>query len=311
MRWPNNPNPLPQTDDRMVANIDIPVTVLDAVGETSAIPQSNPMDGVSILSGSSRNNFLTEGWFGNASLVPTWAAIRTATYHYIEYYAEDDPGTTGVDESKNVIDREYYNLSSDPNELTNLLGDADTGNDPSTTQQHARLVAYRACKGQTCPPSVEGTHPAGVDVQTTNGSIAGKPDVNDTVVYKYDKPMDPTSFVSGWDGSGSRSDTLFINGDAGANGNDTVTIGGVPALGTINLGRNDYVGSAPIPLSAQITMSEDLKTVTVTITRTANAPSRVGMGTMTWSTSSSARDIDGNSAVASSVTESGALDREF
>jgi len=52
-----------------------------------------------------------------------------------------------------VIAREYYNLTNDPAENLNLLGDASTTNDPpatTITSMTSQLNAFRTCAGATC-----------------------------------------------------------------------------------------------------------------------------------------------------------------
>ena len=49
--------------------------------------------------------------------------------------------------------REWYDLRTDPNELTNLLGDGTAANDPPATQVTAMrnlLNAYATCAGTGC-----------------------------------------------------------------------------------------------------------------------------------------------------------------
>ena len=114
MRWPANPKVRRNaTDPRLVANIDVAPTALDAAGVTP--DPGKPMDGVSLLDRTQqRDRILAEYWgdlngapdeetgvasFGgqpNAAAlpkwkVPPWASIITRDYQYTEYY--DDEGT--------------------------------------------------------------------------------------------------------------------------------------------------------------------------------------------------------------------------
>ena len=52
--------------------------------------------------------------------IPSWRMVRTSTVKYVHTY-----NAQGA-----IIAREYYNLTNDPAENTNLLGDATSGNDP-------------------------------------------------------------------------------------------------------------------------------------------------------------------------------------
>jgi arylsulfatase A-like enzyme len=139
MRWPGHVR-AGSVDDRFVANIDIAPTILAAAG----VPQdaATPMDGRSLLDLTwKRDRILTEYWRLQHADPPTWASLRTRTYHYIQYYRPD--GT--------VAFREYYDLTTDPWELTNLLRDGRAGNDPRLATLEARLAGDRACAGAECP----------------------------------------------------------------------------------------------------------------------------------------------------------------
>jgi arylsulfatase A-like enzyme len=140
VRWQNRV-PAGTSDARLASLVDVAPTVLGAAG----IPPdpSVPMDGRSLLTPPTRTRLLIE-YFLNAMApsTPAWAALRTPTSQYTEYYAED--GLT-------VVFREYYDLVADPWELRNLLGDADPSNDPEAAGLSAQLAADRGCSGATCP----------------------------------------------------------------------------------------------------------------------------------------------------------------
>ena len=133
-RWPGR-IPAGQTDQRFVANIDIPATVLDATG-ISPDP-AFPIDGRSLLDPASRSKMLTEGWTGRGG----WASIRTHDYQFIELY----------DEGGGIRFREYYDLRRDPWQLQNLLGDDRPRNDPFVGPLQQELAPARACVGATGP----------------------------------------------------------------------------------------------------------------------------------------------------------------
>ncbi|MDQ4094627.1 MAG: sulfatase-like hydrolase/transferase, partial [Actinomycetota bacterium] len=142
MRYPRAQE-LPPVDDRIVANVDVAPTVLDAAG--IAVDPLHPMDGKSLLAPAwERNRILTE-YRNNDNIwtPPTWASTRTKTIQYVEYYADGEP-----------VFRELYRLRSDPWQLRNVLADGREGNDPSgarLAQLSSRLVADRECEGATCP----------------------------------------------------------------------------------------------------------------------------------------------------------------
>jgi arylsulfatase A-like enzyme len=154
-RWPSHRSLLPRgaIDDRIVANIDVAPTVMEATG-TALPPDAPPMDGVSLLDRSSRRDRLLTEFYAlgaRSKVIPPWASIRTPAYHYIEYYQED--GVTPLAWSDGTPVREYYDLLNDPYEVTNLLHDGDPSNDPNTSAIAIKLQRERLCSGSNCHPS--------------------------------------------------------------------------------------------------------------------------------------------------------------
>lgn len=139
VRWPGRV-PAGAQDSRIVANIDLAPTILDAAG-IQPDPEL-PMDGRSLFTGAQRDRLLLEYWPEASSRPPMWASILTPTYQYIEYYLYDE--TT-------LLYSEYYNLSTDPWQLSNVLGDQDFLNDPGVPELSQRLMQDRSCSGIHCP----------------------------------------------------------------------------------------------------------------------------------------------------------------
>jgi arylsulfatase A-like enzyme len=141
-RWPGHLTP-GTTDDRLIGNIDIKPTVLQAAGITP--DPAYPVDGRSFLGARTRDRLLTEYYHDqvNAPNIQDWAGIRSRTYQYIENY--DQPELNGG------TFREYYDLVSDPWMLTNLYRDGNAANDPPVAPLAAALAAARQCSGTTCP----------------------------------------------------------------------------------------------------------------------------------------------------------------
>jgi arylsulfatase A-like enzyme len=146
-RWPGHIAAAAR-EDGLVANIDVAPTVLDAA---NIVPDPEfPLDGRSLLEPAERDRLLLEFQGGNNHAgVPTWAATLAGEEQYVEYY--DD--ATGA-----IVFREYYDLVNDPFQLTNMLADADTENDPPLDEQRKlslQLSRDRACSGtegaQPCP----------------------------------------------------------------------------------------------------------------------------------------------------------------
>jgi arylsulfatase A-like enzyme len=138
MRWPDRVE-AGLNDDRLVANIDVAPTVLDAAGQA---PDS-PMDGMSLLDGNEiRDRLLLEYWRQPPEPAPTWAGTLTPSYQYVEYFTDGDDRPD---------DREYYDLLRDPWQLQNTLGDKRTGNDPDVPRLSEQLTRDRSCAGDSCP----------------------------------------------------------------------------------------------------------------------------------------------------------------
>ena len=138
VRWPNQ-IAAGATSTDLVSHVDILPTVLAAAGVTPG----HVVDGRNILdAGFTRSNLLTEYWedAANANFIPDWSSIRNESRVYTEYY-----NSNGA-----VIEREFYDLTNDPWELVNLLGDGNPGNDPDTSAVAIELQNYRTCSGSAC-----------------------------------------------------------------------------------------------------------------------------------------------------------------
>jgi arylsulfatase A-like enzyme len=144
LRWPGHV-PAGITDTRLVANADIAPTLYQAAGVTP--DPKYPLDGRSLLGSSARKRLLLEYWLDSADpTVPSWASDLTPTYQYIEWYSGSNDATL-------TTFREYYDLTKDPWELSNLLGDHNPANDPNVAALSAQLRSDRGCRGNTGPGS--------------------------------------------------------------------------------------------------------------------------------------------------------------
>jgi arylsulfatase A-like enzyme len=129
-------------DPRLALNVDVAATILDATG-TPPDPEY-PLDGRSLLEPFDRDHVYSENKFGGQGF-PSWSTVRTGSDQYIEWYDED---------LETVSFREYYDLAEDPWQLTNLLGDGDTSNDPSPERLSAlalQIARDRRCEGTSGP----------------------------------------------------------------------------------------------------------------------------------------------------------------
>ncbi|MDX6742253.1 sulfatase [Actinocorallia sp. A-T 12471] len=119
LSWPAGGLASGKQDDRIVANIDVAATVLDAAG----VAPTTPQDGHSLLGTTERDHILLEFWRQGGDRRPphSWASYVSKTEQYTEYYAlrtdpKGDPVGTG-----RVVFREYYDLVKDPYQLVNRL----------------------------------------------------------------------------------------------------------------------------------------------------------------------------------------------
>jgi arylsulfatase A-like enzyme len=127
-------------DPRPVGTVDLVPTVLSAAGISRAQPR---LDGRDLLT-SSREVVFLEYFFDATRSVPAWTSLWTTDHQYVEYHDLD--GRT--------LFREYYDLTADPWQLTNLLHDGVPSNDPPPDQLRGLselLDRYRQCRGTSGP----------------------------------------------------------------------------------------------------------------------------------------------------------------
>jgi arylsulfatase A-like enzyme len=143
MRWPDGGLVRGEADDRIVANIDVLPTALDAAGLEGSL--EHEVDGMSLLGSQQRDRLLLEHFADTRRQVPTWASLITDREQYTEYYQID---------GETKIFTEFYDVLSDPWRLENTLGDDDPSNDPSAVTLQLlsnQLEDDRKCAGASCP----------------------------------------------------------------------------------------------------------------------------------------------------------------
>lgn len=136
-RWPGS-LPAGQVDERLVANIDLLPTILEAVG-TTADP-AFPVDGRSILDETARAQLLLEE-YGNKGY-PDWASLVSLDRQYIEYYPRG---------SSSAEFAEYYDLGADPWQIDNLIPTGLPLTHPGAIQSSLELSTVKDCSGVDCP----------------------------------------------------------------------------------------------------------------------------------------------------------------
>ena len=199
-----------------------------------------------------------------------------------------------------------------------------TANTPLAAGTYSYSLTLTDSAGNTATESgytvtVDNTAPTATGVQTANGgSIAGRPEQNDTVTLTFSEPPEPNSILSGWTGA-STGVTVRIDNNTAPSGNDQLSIYDAAnttqlPLGTIDLGRTDYVRRART-FGASGTASAmvlSASTITVTLgTQSGNGRTAAATGTMVWSPSATATDWAANAMSTATTTESGTADKEF
>jgi arylsulfatase A-like enzyme len=166
----------------------------------------------------------------------------------------------------------------------------------------------------------------GIDIQSyNNGDTAGFPETDDTIVYAFGTPIDPSSILSGWDGSPTPVTAKINADDPLQDYNDSFTVlrpddSVIAPLGVIDLDHSDYVGlyePGARFTSSTMLMSPDHRSITIAFgfpnPRLAT-PDTVP-GTMTWKSSSLARTAGGqpfcNCLIREGIPPGSSEDREF
>jgi len=137
IRWPGHVS-AGVSDDRIVANVDITPTLLDAAG--ISVDAKHPIDGRSLLQDGARDELLLEFAGLSALGIAPWAALTTGSQTYVEYSQR----RTGE-----VLFKELYDLEEDPYELRNLAGVKRFETRVESLSQ--RLASVRDCSGSDCP----------------------------------------------------------------------------------------------------------------------------------------------------------------
>ena len=165
--------------------------------------------------------------------------------------------------------------------------------------------------------TVDNTKPTAADVQATNdsGGTIGRAELGDVLTLTYSEEVEPISILAGWDGSATEVIVRFRNGGGG----DTVQVWSATnaaqlPLGTVNLGRTDYVsGNHTFGLTGTpSTLVLSGATATVTLGTASGATTTAAAASaMVWTPSATATDDAGNTAATTTATETGASDKNF
>lgn len=135
LRWPGRA-PSGRVDRRLVTNVDIVPTILDA-----ADVSDRGTDGRSLLRDWNRDVLLLEYWRSAPFSAPQWKSLRTKRYQYVEYFSKGG----------RIQFREYFRLKRDPWQLNNILRDGRRGNNPDVRRLSRKLRRLSDCHGDECP----------------------------------------------------------------------------------------------------------------------------------------------------------------
>ena len=161
--------------------------------------------------------------------------------------------------------------------------------------------------------TLDNTVPTASDIQTANGgATAGKAEAGDAATFTFSEPMDPNRILATWTGA---STTVTVRLTNGGGGNDTLTIWNSAnttqlPLGSVNLGRTDYVTANRTFTTSSMVMSGSAITITLG-TPSGAVGTAAGTGTMVWTPSTTAWDRASNAISAATRNETGGADAEF
>ncbi len=247
MRWPGVV-PAGATDTRLVSNVDVLPTALQASGVSPELVY--PLDGTSLLSPGRRSELLLEYGRSLDSTLPPWASIRTDTEQFVEWYSADAGALT---------EREFYDLANDPLQLVNTLRDGNTANDPDVESWSQRLAEARACVGEDClvlgePPVLE--PPVAVVGEPVcsglscvfDGSGSADPDGGALASFEWDfgdgEQGSGVSVTHVFGAAGSFEVTLTVTDDEGETGSVSRTVSVTDLVAELSYRGGDSGGSS-------------------------------------------------------------------
>lgn len=174
--------------------------------------------------------------------------------------------------------------------------------------------------------TVDNSSPEAEDVQTANasGGTAGLAEEGDTIALTFSDTLDATTILSGWAGSSTSVVVRIHDGGVSADYvevRDAADAGTLP-LGTISLGRTDYVtGGAGDHVDfgatgTQSSMTQSGANLSIVLGAyrapgAATAATAADTGTAEWAPSTTPTDRAGNAMLATAASESGTADTEF
>jgi hypothetical protein len=144
--------------------------------------------------------------------------------------------------------------------------------------------------------TVDTTKPTATSVVATNksGGTAGKIQSGDTATFTYSEAIDPTSVLSGWNGTSTTVRVRFTDNST----TDSFTVLDSSSAANVHLGsvatNGNYV-SATTTFDSTMAMSADGKSVIVTLGTPSSVQfAAVTAKNMSWTVGSGIKDLAGN-----------------
>ncbi len=158
--------------------------------------------------------------------------------------------------------------------------------------------AKNKTEGQGFSVAVDNGPFEGSDFETmnTSGGVEGKPEKGDSISFIFNEVIDPSSIVSGWTGSGTKSVSVSI-ADGGED--DSLSVSGA-SIGHVALNGDFTEGTATFSASS---ISVSGSTVTIVLgTASGSVKTDTGKSKAAWTPTSSNYDRAGNACSTSDVT---------
>jgi len=171
--------------------------------------------------------------------------------------------------------------------------------------------------------SVSNTSLKGADVQTVNGGAAsGKLESGDKIMFTFSEQVDPASISAGWDGAAKTilariKDGTLVGGGTTADQFtvDSVNLGVVGLNGDFVKARKNVALTSTMTIATQSVNGVSRSVITITLNASPTAAdvsvAAAAAAAMTWTPSSSAKNLAGQACSTAAVAEPGSVDKDF
>ena len=161
--------------------------------------------------------------------------------------------------------------------------------------------------------TVDNTVPTGTNIQTTNvsGGTTGRAETGDTITFTFSEAMEPNSILAGWTGAATPVTLRLVQNGGGdrvqiRNAADSAAL----PFGTAFLNQTGYTTANRSFDNSTMVMSGSSITITLG-TPDGAVTTAAGTAATTWTPAAGATDWAANACSTTTVTESGAADKEF